>query len=149
MSALYTRSGIQCFCWTICSASVSVLKTWGVSGKWIKNPAGTLLQGGQERDWAAGGSESNKGGIDLPDSGEGQHDLAPVLGVLLQGVSLQIDGFQVLCSLQLIQVTPALDQIIIHLQSTHSHPHTHRHCQSKHGEQETTHSSAGKALAGH
>lgn len=30
MSALYTRSGSQCFLLTICSESVSVLKTWGV-----------------------------------------------------------------------------------------------------------------------
>lgn len=89
-----------------------------------KKPVGTFLQGRQERERrrAAGGSESNKRGINLPDSWEGQHDFAPVLGILLQRVSLQIHCFQVLRSFQLIQVAPALNKIIVHLQSTYSTP---------------------------
>lgn len=59
-------------------------------------------------------SEPDEGGIDLPHGGEGQHDLPPVLGVLLQGVPFQVHRLQVLGSLQLVEVTPALEEIVVH-----------------------------------
>lgn len=110
-----------------------------------KNPVGTFLQGRQERErrGAAGGSESNKRGINLPDSWEGQHDFAPVLGILLQRVSLQIHCFQVLRSFQLIQVAPALDEIIVHLQSTYSTP-TQTYSQARPGSQQPHHTDAAQ-----
>lgn len=64
-------------------------------------------------------SEPDERGIDLPHRGEGEHDLPPVLGVLLQGVPLQVHCLQAPGSLQLVEVAPALKEIVVHL-GTHT-----------------------------
>lgn len=58
----------------------------GLSGGWWET--GLELRGVGPK---ARRSEADEGSVDLPDTGQSQHDLAPVLRVLLQGVSLQVD----------------------------------------------------------
>lgn len=65
-------------------------------------------------------SEPHEGGIDLPHGGQCQHDLAAVLGVPLQGVALQVHCLQAPCTLQLVQITPALQEVVIHLWDRHT-----------------------------
>ena len=72
---------------------------------------GVLMAGGSE----VGVSEADEGGVDLPHTGQRQHDLPSVLGVLLQRVPLQIHRLQGLCVFQLVQVGPVLYLIVVHL----------------------------------
>lgn len=66
-------------------------------------------------------SEPDERGVDLPYGGKGQHDLPPVLRVLLQGVALQVHCLKVPGTLQLIKVTPALKEIVVHLREKGIH----------------------------
>lgn len=61
------------------------------------------------------GLEADEGGVDLPHTGQRQHDLSPVLWVLLYRVSFEVDRLQRLGVLQLVEVGPVVYLIIVHL----------------------------------
>lgn len=71
------------------------------------------------------GLEADEGSVDLAYGGQRQHDLPPVLRVLLQRVSLQVDRLQGLGVLQLVQVRPVVDLIIVHLEERGEPVSTH------------------------
>lgn len=78
----------------------------GRAGAATLKPAGELY---------TGASKADEGGVDLANAGQCQHDLSPVLRVLLKRVSFKVDRLQRLSVLQLIQIRPVVYLIIIHL----------------------------------